>query len=404
MIKYEQMLLLNKNITLLEKYLYQNLLPTNFDDFLLNPLEYAPNIQRGLTRYLNGFSAEEILKTPPIEWHPYSNEKHNTQREILIIGTFPPPSYLFKSIKDRKKRIDLGIIKPPIVNYFYGNQMNCYKFFNIKCNDLEVISEDLDNKGIDFFDIVLSCQRAKFKNNSEKKSVVSDDKNLMNIITDTQLIKELFGSNQNKRLVFTSSDWGLYRNNKQNGNNRIGTFKEDIISAFSLFIKTIEGLSNSIQFSYYKEQKWIELKIDKIGIPKTKEISKRILDLFYYKKLIVFDIRFVINETNSPIFTIVLLPSPSASSNIGITRTMNFKRWLKIKSEQAYSFLKETDIGTHSKHQEHTKQTLNVLIGNSKEYDLFGCYKSELYKCAISKDIAIFNRLLTIQDIDLGSE
>ena len=159
-------------------------------------------------RYLTEKSKEEIEKFPPFETHPYigdNNIPNNTHR-TLVLGTFPPPSYLhelYPEFSDRNLLRGIDIDTTPPLYYFYGNRGSLWDIIGQELN-INSITRYLNSSNIIFSDIILSTQRKSFTKGR------AADANYINIIPNIPLIDQLINDqNSIENIVFTSKKWNV---------------------------------------------------------------------------------------------------------------------------------------------------------------------------------------------------
>src|SRR5690606_42030388 len=110
----------------------------------LNEQEYLQNLPQN-----NDHIAQVILDNggqlpaiPPIEIHPYSYNEHNLGYDKMIIGTFPPISYLLdnNNLAQQLHLINLNnrVITRPLVPFYFGKCVVMYVFYLLG-TDFDVI-------------------------------------------------------------------------------------------------------------------------------------------------------------------------------------------------------------------------------------------------------------------------
>jgi hypothetical protein len=119
--------------------------------------------------YLTQKARNEIETIPPFETHPYignNNILNNTHR-TLVLGTFPPPSYLhelYTELSNRNLLKGIDIDATPPLYYFYGNRGSLWDVIDVELNQ-NTITEYLENSNIFISDIILFAQRKSFTEN-----------------------------------------------------------------------------------------------------------------------------------------------------------------------------------------------------------------------------------------------
>ena len=242
----------NPNIDLI-KVLYP--IP-NFDE---NNLEHLEQLhQDSIQSILNNGGALPII--PPFEKHPYLEPLDvNTTATGLMIGTFPPITYLCDLVKQDRLTFNgkssRGLKQPPI-SYFHGNKGTFWDHapfdFNLiianknRNERKQLIKEALSVRQIIYTDVILYCQRELGKTGNGKLKYTANDTDLSNIILNQNVITFLFENNSINRLYFTNSYlFGM------SGSffNKYGKFSLNKNDAFQLFLKSLQqsGVKIEIQ-------------------------------------------------------------------------------------------------------------------------------------------------------------
>jgi len=314
--------------------------------------------------YLENQNHETIAKTPFIEWHPYINDSSLNER-ILLLGTFPPPSYLIPKYgwdeNPKLKLIKIG--SKPEVDYFYGNMSSLWKILNIDIDGLDnlkkrdKIIKELKNKGIGISDIILACQR-KHLSNSEKRS---SDNNLLNIVPNFDVINKIFDSKKIERIVFTSANWDMQKKGKiDDKKSTMGYFLKSIYQSFQMEIKLNNIWINPIDLCNEDTKHRLYLKYrnqDKV---------------LKFKAPNFLEIR-IHHKGQSKNLILIGLPSPSRAANTNLKNTAYFKLWKKYTENKKRVFNKEN-------------------------------YRTELYRLAFSNSLEDLSTLFEIQSTNIIDE
>jgi hypothetical protein len=247
--------------------------------------------------YLNEKSKEEIEAFPPFETHPYIGNINipNNTHKTLVLGTFPPPSYLHElypelSNSDLLKGIDIDATPP--LYYFYGNRGSLWDILDIELNQ-NAITKYLENSNIFMSDIILLAQRKSFTENR------AADSNYINIIPNIPLLTFLIEEeNTIENIVFTSKKWKV-TDDAGRGRRKSNYVPESIQfteenSAISLFFRTLTELNYSLGF-----QKLGTEEIVSFTPLNYKRINEEFTDLFAFN-LLINDRLFIINIGDSP--------------------------------------------------------------------------------------------------------
>jgi hypothetical protein len=343
--------------------------------------------------YFHNTDSEKVKQTPPFEWHPYL-ELSNIDNPNIIIGTFPPSSYLRSQYHNNKEILSvlnkLTIEPTPIMDFFYGNLATFWKILGIEIGEqqnredkIANVKNFLNSNRIGITDIVTSCQRENIKSPS--------DKDLLNVIINKELILNLTTTNQSKRLIFTSGDWEIGVNNPNTGKVR------SKFSAFSLFLEAIQMLKGRIYFKIGNE---FVVANDKKSAKNIKMLGQNILITFKWE----------IGENSSQEHVAVLMPSPSAITSRTFMNMFDFKKWLRWRNEEAFQTIKilENEINLLSKEEKKKsdkKLKLNTRLRQlgflNEQEDIEYLFKGEMYRKALFDEQGI-NDLFTIQNIELN--
>ena len=305
------------NETLLESY-KNYLLGNNIDRETVNKLPESRG--KCFDYFLNMIIKNKgnyITEATPIELHPYLNKYPvEKDRMMLIIGTFPPFSYVGNLLKEKNEHV--GNIGIPQINFFHGNELALWRYFandSIRYNvyTINSVNKFMKEKSISITDIILACQRRMING-----KYTTNDKDLYNIILNLDLIDVLKNPNSIKKLLFTNSNTfgtngiSMYCDGVRKG--EINTYNRD---AFSLFLRACQLSNTKIELGKIgidKNTKWVELVYE----------NRRFLkDSF--KNKILFKIRIYINDNNYFEYIVNTLPSPSARGRIGLSGNAIYK-------------------------------------------------------------------------------
>lgn len=247
--------------------------------------------------YLNEKSKGEIEMFPPFETHPYigNNNIPNSTHRTLVLGTFPPPSYLHRLYTELSngnllKGIDIDATAP--LYYFYGNRGSLWDIIGVELNQ-NTITEYLENSNIFISDIILFAQRKSFTENR------AADNNYVNIIPNIPLLTHLIEEeNTIENIIFTSKQWkvtdgGGRGRRKSNYVSESIQFTEEN-SAISLFFRTLAELNYSLGF-----QKLGTQEIFSFTPANYKRINEEFTELFAFN-LLIKNKSFKINIGDSP--------------------------------------------------------------------------------------------------------
>ncbi|RYE57608.1 MAG: hypothetical protein EOP48_05430 [Sphingobacteriales bacterium] len=301
------------------------------------------NIRELEEKYFNDAPADQITKVPPLEWHPYIKDELINPK-YLLLGTFPPPSYLHNRYnwRERTKLQSIKIGSKPIVDYFYGNMASFWEILGIdftgvgRDERLNKATSALSDKQFSISDIILCCQRNTLED-KEKSGSRSADTNLYNIIPNLPLLDKLLNYVQLERIVFTSADWGVQKKRKLKPNN----------SALSIFLQTILSLFDSVEVklntgiwvslldveAHYKSIFCTAYTTNMKAITKTNKGLPADHSERKYSYPNFFKIRLSRNGQHKEI-DILGLPSPSGNADRNVPNTVLYKQWSAYRNDQ----------------------------------------------------------------------
>ena len=250
------MILPNNNLQLLCKTLGL----TDIDH--LNPINYESINQHSIQVIQNNNGV--LSYVPPFEKHPYLEEINCTSTKGLMIGTFPPISYLCDQLEVPNLTFNRNRnIPPPDLPYFHGNYSSLWKYCPINFeNILEIdrneqplqIKNALQQNNIAYTDIIAFCQREL-----RDSAYTAEDRLLNNIVLNNSVFTLIFRCANIDRLYFTNASFfgSNYRNNHLFDRN--GNYILDNRDAFRLFLKgahdqgyKIEIARNEVPENWYQ--------------------------------------------------------------------------------------------------------------------------------------------------------
>jgi hypothetical protein len=221
--------------------------------------------------YLNQQCLDSILATggvltdlPPLEYHPYQQQIDLAANILgVMIGTFPPISYLCDLLKLPNLTFGNQIILAPDTPYYHGNLNSLWRYTEINFEGIQLhpreaqpgmIEEALRHYGLLYADIISFCQRSLEVDNGAAKYTASDK--LLNSITiNSGLIEALMGDHNINRLYFTNASFFATNNALLNNQGYYRLYERD---AFGLFIKGANDLRIRIEFSLPDDpENWI---------------------------------------------------------------------------------------------------------------------------------------------------
>ena len=279
----------------------------------------------------------ELPILPPFEKHPYLESLNPSDTATgLMIGTFPPITYLCDIVKKGKLTFQgkstKGLIQTPI-SYFHGNLGTLWDhtpmdFANIISNlDREMrkqlIKNELLNHKIIYTDIIQYCQRKLGKTKKEKLKYTANDTDIYSIITNPKIIEFLFNNETINRIYFTNSSLFGMGKDFFCKNGQYSLKRND---AFQLFLKTLQLNMVKIEIKIPNDKlKWLLINEDSNMTKERRLILNKILTTKTF-------IRIRLTKNNiSKEFDVVSSVSPAA---IGETRTTSQKNLCVIKFSQ----------------------------------------------------------------------
>lgn len=229
----------------------------NFDENNLAHLDQLH--QLSIQSIVNNGGALPII--PPFEKHPYLEPFDvNTTATGLMIGTFPPITYLCSQFNLANLTYNNQAFNAPILHYFHGNRGSLWQYTPIEFNQIllrtqaeqpQMIRNALREAGVLYSDIIKYTQR---KLNGNKYD--AGDKNLTNIIPNSDIFNLLFNSQSINRIYFTNASFFVGSNPLF---NRDGTLKLKENDAFGLFIKAALDEGINVEYQLWNSNEWIEI-------------------------------------------------------------------------------------------------------------------------------------------------
>jgi len=274
-----------------------------------------------------------ILPTiPPFEKHPYLEEIDCSITKGLMIGTFPPISYLCDQI-GLPNLIFNGIISPPDLPYFHGNYSSLWKYCPINFNNIlqfarneqpQQIKNALQENRIAYTDIISYCQR-ELREENGISSYTAEDKQLNNIVLNNSVFSVIFNSPNIDRLYFTNASFFGSNNRNNHLFDRYGNYILDDRDAFRLFLKGANDQGYKIEIARNEDpENWHQ-----INEGPRPNIARRTLNKLLTTKVIL-RMRLSING-NIKILQLYSAVSPAAV-NRGMVRRNNCV--IKFREEQ----------------------------------------------------------------------
>jgi hypothetical protein len=305
----------NNNIELLSEAL-------GLEDFdLNNPNNYDLLNLHSIQIIANNNGLLSIV--PPFEKHPYLEEINCTNTTGLMIGTFPPISYLCDQLGLPNLTFNINI-SPPDLPYFHGNYSSLWKYCPINFDDILQfgrneqplqIKNALQQNRIAYTDIISFCQR-ELREKNGIFAYTSEDKLLNNIVLNSSVFSNIFNCDHIDRLYFTNASFFGANNRNNHLFDRYGNYILDDRDAFRLFLKGANDLGYKIEIARNEEpENWYV-----INEGHRTNIARRSLNKLLTTKVIL-RMRLSI-DGNSKILQLYSAVSPAAV-NRGMVRRNN---------------------------------------------------------------------------------
>lgn len=298
----------------------------------------------------------QLPKHPKFEKHPYEYEEYNLGYDKMIIGTFPPISYIYDHPLLEENNI--GQNEKPKIPFFHGNLGSMWnslligdlyqEILDLPRNErrLELINE-LIFRFIRYDDIIKYTRR-----NISNDKYTAEDKNLFNIIPKESIINDVLQKDGLIGILFNTSTT-FSKNIDINVDNKVKIESSNNIKSFDLFIRTIQEIGYKIEFKLDNSNNDIILDWTEVNFQNRNLIKNN----FSYK--IIFKVR-ILNEIEIIREFYVITPfSPSARGRVDFNPIL--KKWLKVNYEKKrndllkdiyYSFSLLSDEEEYLEHKE----------------------------------------------------
>jgi hypothetical protein len=221
---------------------------------------------------------------PGFELHPYKGQLDYTNQSKIIIGTFPPISYLIDSIRQNNPGIILNTlaqptpphqpITPPSIPFFHGNISALWGVL-LTPAELTLLNAQLaisrqaaktwlinflTDKEIYYDDIILSTQR-RLGNIQPHGNLgyTHEDSNLQNICIDHNLIVKTITNPVLKVVCFTNG--ATFRTNGLKFYKKTGLVNTSNSDTFSLFLRGCQDLGLKIDMQCLPHFTWTPINI-----------------------------------------------------------------------------------------------------------------------------------------------
>lgn len=201
----------------------------------------------------------------PVEKHPYIQPiLSNPEINAVMVGTFPPISYLCDTIAlPCLMPPAQDAITPPAIPFFHGNLGSLWQYALPNYSSImamargtaaAAIQQELTARKCVYTDIIQYCQRDISTTDGKIKYTASDDA-LCNIEPNSQLLSFLATDNQVSRIYFTNSCF-FTQTPILTGKSLINIKKRD---AFALFVKAALDAHYQIELHVPGSHNWYSL-------------------------------------------------------------------------------------------------------------------------------------------------
>jgi hypothetical protein len=253
------MILRNNNLQLLSESLGLADIDPN------NPNNYELINQHSIQVIADNNGVLSII--PPFEKHPYLEEIQSTTATGLMIGTFPPISYLCDQLGLPNLTFS-GNISPPDLPYFHGNYSSLWKYCPINFDDILQFARNeqplqiknaLQENFVAYTDIITYCQR-ELREGNGISAYTAEDKLLNNIVLNNSVFSLIFSCADIDRLYFTNASFFGSNNRNNHLFNIHGNYILDDRDAFRLFLKGANDLGYKIEIARNEDpENWCQI-------------------------------------------------------------------------------------------------------------------------------------------------
>ncbi len=246
----------------------------------------------------------------PIEKHPYIEkyvEDFDLSRKILLLGTFPPNSYMNNLELSNLPNPNVQSHKP--IDFFYGNMPALwYYLFGLNNEQITVenIREKLSDLKMSITDVFAFVQRSIMKD--------GDDNQYVNIVLNSKVMDVFKESSKIDTIITTSG--GLI--------NLLTVHRKrsppSTLNGFYWIIKTHFDTLSKIQISGQIDGKGDYFSFDKLGIENA--VKQQNAGIIWWLKY------------GNKRIKVANLPSPSGARSRSIPRSIFYKKWVNFVAEK----------------------------------------------------------------------
>jgi hypothetical protein len=277
--------------------------PAFIDQAILNWGGDINNVYEHLDSYLARI--HEPYSAGPIEKHPYIDlysADCDFQRHTLVLGTFPPSSYLNNLPMQNLPNPNVQNNNP--THFFYGNMNNFWKYLfsgNQVSITIPYLQQQLKNHGISISDVFAFVQR--------KRMISPSDQDLKNIVLNCE-ISNVFKANSGIRtILFTSGKLQTFFNNQVSTLSGFRWILEDCCGGLNGFTISGEISGNG---AYYP--------LNQVGLQNA--VQQQNGGIVWWLK------------SQHKTIRIVNLPSPAGQAAIQMVNDPFYIKWLNYKDKR----------------------------------------------------------------------
>ncbi len=274
--------MLNRNLDLIAKRGLPNTINCSGTQINIDNTSFLNQIVLGMIG-----ATSQLPIDPGFEIHPYKGMLKFTKPSKMLIGTFPPISYLIDTINNLYPGLGLDQltqptpphqhISKPTIPFFHGNVASLWSVF-LTQGELNTLNAFLplnrigaknylisllNNLNIYYDDIIISTQRELGevdKRNIRNLGYTYEDVNLKNICTDKILIINTIKNRNLKVVCFTNG--ATFRTNGlqlYTQKNKLGLVKTSTSDALSFFLRGCQELGLVIEMQCLPNFAWAPL-------------------------------------------------------------------------------------------------------------------------------------------------
>ncbi len=277
--------------------------PAFTDHAILNWGENINSVYEHLASYLA--LIQQSNSPGPIEEHPYIDlysADCDFQRHTLVLGTFPPSSYLNNLPLQNLPNPNVQNNNP--THYFYGN-MNSFWNYLFPGNQANItisyLQQKLRNQGISISDVFAFVQR--------KRLISSADQDLKNIVLNCEISKVFNANSEVRTILFTSGKLQTFFN-----------YQVSTLSGFRWILEDCCGGLNGFTISGDVSGNGPYFPLNDIGLQNA--VQQQDGGIVWWLK------------SQQKAIRIVNLPSPAGQAAIQMAKSPFYIKWLNYKANR----------------------------------------------------------------------